>query len=54
MWFEIVPALRQGRVVVSNLQGLKSLDEIQHLLGEVFPESTRLLRISIGNTHQYR
>ncbi|NQY64933.1 MAG: zonular occludens toxin, partial [Alteromonadaceae bacterium] len=49
MWFEIVPALRQGRVVVSNLQGLKSLDEIQHLLGEVFPESTRLLRISIGN-----
>ena len=31
MWFEIVPALRQGRVVVSNLQGLKSLDEIQYL-----------------------
>ena len=49
MWFEILPALRAGRVVVTNLQGIKNLDDIQRELGEVFPETARLLRISIGN-----
>lgn len=49
MWFEIVPALRSGRVVVTNLQGIKTLEEIQRELKEVFPSSARLLRISIGN-----
>jgi zona occludens toxin len=49
MWFEIVPALRSGRVVVTNLQGIKTLEEIQRELKEVFPNSARLLRISIGN-----
>ena len=49
MWFEIVPALRAGRVVVTNLQGIKSLDEIQRELKEIFPNTARLLRISIGD-----
>tara|TARA_R110002167_G_scaffold231963_2_gene437177 strand:+ start:14497 stop:15876 length:1380 start_codon:yes stop_codon:yes gene_type:complete len=49
MWFEIVPALRSGRVVVTNLQGIKTLEEIQRELKEVFPNTARLLRISIGN-----
>jgi zona occludens toxin len=49
MWFEIVPALRSGRVVVTNLQGIKDLEEIQRELKEVFPSTARLLRISIGN-----
>ena len=49
MWFEIVPALRAGRVVVTNLQGINSLDEIQRELKEIFPNTARLLRISIGD-----
>jgi zona occludens toxin len=49
MWFEIVPALREGRVVVTNLQGIKPLEDIQRELKEVFPNTARLLRISIGN-----
>ena len=49
VWFEIVPALRLGRVVVTNVQGCKTLEEMQMELKEVFPESARLLRISIGN-----
>ena len=49
MWFEILPALRSGRVVVTNLQGIKDLEEMQRELGEVFPSTARLLRISIGN-----
>jgi zona occludens toxin len=49
MWFEIVPALRAGRVVVTNLQGIKDLEDIQRELKEVFPSTARLLRISIGN-----
>jgi zona occludens toxin len=49
MWFEIVPALRAGRVVVTNLQGILTLEEIQRELKEVFPNTARLLRISIGN-----
>ena len=49
MWFEIVPALRSGRVVVTNLQGVKNLEDIQRELKEVFPSTARLLRISIGN-----
>ena len=49
MWFEILPALRSGRVVVTNLQGIVTLDEMQRQLNEVFPSTARLLRISIGN-----
>jgi len=49
MWFEILPALRAGRVVVTNLQGICTIDQMQMELKEVFPESARLLRISIGS-----
>ena len=49
MWFEILPALRAGRVVVTNLQGIVSIEQMQSELKEVFPESARLLRISIGS-----
>ena len=49
MWFEIVPALRSGRVVVTNLQGVKNLEDIQRELKEVFPSTARLFRISKGN-----
>ena len=34
MWFEVVPALRSGRVVVTNLQGIKNLEDIQRELKE--------------------
>lgn len=49
MWFEVLTALRSGRVVVTNLQGILSLEEMQRALGEVFPESARLFRISISS-----
>jgi len=49
VWFDVLPALRAGRVVVTNVQGIKTLEEIQRTLGEVFPNTARLLRVSIGN-----
>jgi len=45
VWFEVVPALRAGRLVVTNIEGLKSLNSIEKLLGEKFPPSARLIRI---------
>lgn len=45
VWFEILPALRAGRVVVTNIEGLKKLETIEQLLGEKFPVSARLIRI---------
>lgn len=45
VWFEVVPALRAGRLVVTNIEGLKSLQGIEDLLGEKFPASARLIRI---------
>lgn len=49
MWFEVLPALRSGRVVITNLQGILTLEEMQRALGEVFPETARLFRISISS-----
>ncbi|KLV03270.1 hypothetical protein ABT56_20310 [Photobacterium aquae] len=46
VWFELLPALREGRVVVTNVEGMKTLDEIERLLGERFPITARLFRIS--------
>lgn len=46
LWFDVLPALRNGRVVVTNLQGLLSLNELEVALNEVFPPSAKLLRIS--------
>ncbi|MEC4724007.1 hypothetical protein HWQ46_00375 [Shewanella sp. D64] len=45
VWFEIIPALKAGRLVVSNIEGLKSLESIEKLLGITFPSSARLIRI---------
>ncbi|MDN3612834.1 zonular occludens toxin domain-containing protein [Vibrio gallaecicus] len=44
-WFEILPALRDGRIVVTNIEGLKPKESIEEILGEKFPESARLIRI---------
>ena len=45
VWFEVVPALRAGRLVVTNIEGLKSLQGIEESLGEKFPTTARLIRI---------
>lgn len=45
VWFEILPALRAGRLVVTNIEGLKSLESIEKLLDEKFPSSAKLIRI---------
>lgn len=49
MWFEVLPALRAGRVVITNLQGVLSLEAMQRALGEVFPETARIFRFSISS-----
>ncbi len=46
VWFYLLPALRAGRVVVTNVEGMYPLDEIEQLLGEKFPDSAKLWRIS--------
>ncbi|EGQ8126223.1 zonular occludens toxin [Vibrio parahaemolyticus] len=50
VWFELLPALREGRVVVTNVEGMKTLEEIESRLGERFPISARLFRISSQTT----
>lgn len=45
VWFRIIPALREGRVVVTNVLGLYPIEEIEERLGEKFPDSARLFRI---------
>lgn len=45
VWFEILPALRQGRLVVTNIEGLKPLETIESILGEKFPVGAQLIRI---------
>lgn len=45
VWFELLPALRAGRVVVTNVEGMYPLHVIEKQLGEKFPESARLFRI---------
>lgn len=46
VWFELLPALREGRIVVTNVEGMKTIEEIESRLGERFPISARLFRIS--------
>ena len=45
VWFRILPALREGRVVVTNVLGMYPLEELEARLGEKFPDSARLFRI---------
>lgn len=49
VWFEVLPALRAGRVVVTNIEGFKVLEEIEQELNETFPESAQLWRLSSLN-----
>lgn len=49
VWFEVLPALRSGRLVVTNIEGILPLDEIEIQLQETFPESAQLWRLSSQN-----
>lgn len=49
MWFQILPALREGRLVVTNIEGIKPLASIETELQETFPETAQLWRLSSQN-----
>lgn len=49
VWFQVLPALRQGRLVVTNIEGIYPLETIETELQETFPESAQLWRISSQN-----
>ncbi|HBC3366527.1 TPA: toxin, partial [Vibrio parahaemolyticus] len=44
-WFVILPALKAGRVVVTNFEGMQPLEEIEERLNIKFPSSAKLIRI---------
>ncbi|ROR99918.1 zona occludens toxin (predicted ATPase) [Sinobacterium caligoides] len=46
MQFKVIPALREGRVVVTNLRGFDSIDRIEAALGERFPDSAAIVAIN--------
>ena len=48
-WFEVLPALRKGRLVVTNIEGILPIEEIETQLQETFPESAQLWRLSSQN-----
>ncbi|EIT7028696.1 zonular occludens toxin [Vibrio vulnificus] len=50
VWFEILPALRSGRCVLTNIEGMEDLETIEKSLGERFPPSARIIRISSQTT----
>lgn len=45
-WFEVLPALRAGRIVVTNIEGVLTKESIEIELDEVFPESADIFRLS--------
>jgi zona occludens toxin len=45
-WFEVLPALRAGRIVVTNIEGILTKESIEIELNEVFPESSDIWRLS--------
>ncbi|HIF9335647.1 TPA: zonular occludens toxin domain-containing protein [Photobacterium damselae] len=49
VWFLILPALRAGRCVVTNIEGMKTVEEIERNLGERFPMSAKIIRILSNN-----
>lgn len=49
IWFTILPALREGRLVVTNIAGMKQLETFERELNETFPEGAQLWRISSQN-----
>ncbi|HFG1844831.1 TPA: zonular occludens toxin domain-containing protein, partial [Vibrio cholerae] len=44
-YFVIYEALKAGRVVVTNLEGMQPLDEIERRFDMQFPSTARLIRI---------
>lgn len=44
-WFVILPALKAGRVVVTNFEGMEPLEVIEERLNIKFPSSAKLIRI---------
>jgi len=46
LWFEMLTALRAGRIVLTNIEGVKPIDEIEKELDERFPESADIWRVS--------
>lgn len=46
VWFELLPALRAGRLVVTNIEGIQDKETIEIELGEEFPEGANIWRIS--------
>ncbi|MFN1651142.1 zonular occludens toxin domain-containing protein [Vibrio rotiferianus] len=44
-WFVILPALKAGRVVVTNFEGMQPLHVIEERLNIKFPSSAKLIRI---------
>lgn len=49
LWFEVLTALKAGRLVITNIEGMKSLSTIETELNITFPESALLWRISTQN-----
>lgn len=54
VWFQILPALREGRIVITNIEGMRTIEEIEKLMGERFPNSARIYRISSQNSRGKR
>ncbi|MEM0911983.1 MAG: zonular occludens toxin domain-containing protein [Pseudomonadota bacterium] len=46
VWYEALPALRKGRIVITNIEGIKPVDEIEEALGEKFEEGADIWRVS--------
>lgn len=49
IWFELLSSLRQGRIVVTNIEGIKTKDQMEIELNETFPESADIWRLSSQN-----
>ena len=45
VWFDLLPALREGRTVVTNIQGMRKVEQIEKALSERFPPSARIISI---------
>lgn len=46
IWFEMLSSLRAGRIVITNIEGMRPIEEIQTALGEEFPEGAEIWRLS--------
>ncbi|MCW8345979.1 zonular occludens toxin [Vibrio sp. ZSDZ65] len=45
VWYDLLPALRSGRIVVTNIQGIATVNEIESRLGERFPPSAQIIKV---------